>query len=259
MRSLTSYQNLIEEIVTKLIEAEGCSVALTGAGISTPSGIPDFRSPGGLWTRIDPSIFDISFFHSRPDISWLYYKQLIEELEGKHPNPAHKALAELEETGLLKAVITQNIDGLHQKAGSKKVLEIHGNAYRAVCTSCGTRYSIYEALKKITEGKAPRCPKCGGLLKPDVVFFGEPLPYKVYMESLRLARTCKVFMSIGSSLVVQPAASLPWHAHSSGAFMVIINLQETPLDPVADIVIHDMVEKILPEIVQAVKRRIEAS
>ncbi|MCE4607155.1 MAG: NAD-dependent deacylase [Desulfurococcales archaeon] len=259
MRSLTSYQDLIEDIAGRIIEAKGCSVALTGAGISTPSGIPDFRSPGGLWSRIDPSIFDISYFHSRPDISWLYYKQLIEELEGKQPNPAHKALAQLEEMGLLKAVITQNIDALHQKAGNKKVLEIHGNAYRAVCTSCGARYSIYEALEKISRGKAPSCSKCGGLLKPDVVFFGEPLPYRVYMDSLELARTCRVFISIGSSLVVQPAASLPWHAHSSGASLVIINLQETPLDSLADIVIHDRVERVLPEIVQAIRRRIGVS
>ncbi|MCE4613927.1 MAG: NAD-dependent deacylase [Desulfurococcales archaeon] len=257
MRSLKSYQNLIEKIAEKIIEAEGCSVVLTGAGISTPSGIPDFRSPGGLWSRIDPSIFELSYFHSRPDISWIYYRQLVGELEDKQPNPAHKALAELEEMGLIKAVITQNIDGLHQRAGSRKVLEIHGNAYRAVCTSCGSRYPIHEALEKVGKGEAPRCSKCGGLLKPDVVFFGEPLPYKVYMESLQLARKCKVFLSVGSSLVVQPAASLPWHAHSSGVFLAIVNLQETPLDSLANAVIHGRVEEILPGLVLAIKRRIE--
>jgi NAD-dependent deacetylase len=259
MRSLKSYQSLIEEIAEKIIEAKGCSIALTGAGISTPSGIPDFRSPGGLWSRIDPSIFDINYFHSRPDVSWIYYKQLVEELRDKQPNPAHTALAELEGLGLLKAIITQNIDGLHQKAGSKKVLEIHGNAYRAVCLSCGSRYPIHEALEKIGKGKPPSCPKCGGLLKPDVVFFGEPLPYKVYMEALQLARTCKVFLSIGSSLVVQPAASLPWHAHNAGAFLAIINLQETPLDSLVNAVIHGRVEKVLPDLVNAVRKRIESS
>ncbi len=250
---MTSYHNKARRIAEKIVEAKGCTVALTGAGISTPSGIPDFRSPGGLWSRVDPSIFDISYFNSRPDITWLKYLEMIEEIRDKQPNPAHRALAELEEKGLLEAVITQNIDGLHQKAGSRRVLEIHGNAYRAVCTACGARYPIDEALEKVRKGEPPKCPRCGGLLKPDVVFFGEPLPYKVYMEALRLAKTCKVFLAIGSSLVVQPAASLPLHAHSSGAFLAIINLQPTPLDPIADEVIHGRVEETLPLIARLVE------
>ncbi len=243
---MTSYHSKARRIAEKIVEAKGCTVALTGAGISTPSGIPDFRSPGGLWSKLDPSIFDISYFNFRPDITWLKYLEIIEEIKDKQPNQAHRALAELEAKELLKAVITQNIDGLHQKAGSRKVLEIHGNAYRAVCTACGARYPIDESLERVRKGEPPKCPKCGGLLKPDVVFFGEPLPYKVYIEALRLARTCRVFLAIGSSLVVQPAASLPLHARSSGAFLAIINLQPTPLDPVADEVIHGRVEEILP-------------
>jgi NAD-dependent deacetylase len=249
---LTSYHKKARRIAEKIVEAKGCSVALTGAGISTASGIPDFRSPGGLWNRVDPSIFDISYFNSRPDITWMKYLEMIEEIRDKQPNPAHTALAKLEEKGYLKAVITQNIDGLHQKAGSKNVLEIHGNAYRAVCTSCGARYSIDDALEQVRRGSPPKCLKCGGLLKPDVVFFGEPLPYKEYMEALRLARTCKVFLAIGSSLVVQPAASLPLHARSSSAFIAIINLQPTPLDPIADEVIHGRAEEVLPLIASLV-------
>ncbi|MEB3825863.1 MAG: NAD-dependent deacylase [Desulfurococcales archaeon] len=258
MSSSKNYESkLVEELAEHIVSAGGCSAALTGAGISTPSGIPDFRSPGGLWSRIDPSIFDISTFHTRPDITWINYAELVREMRGKEPNPAHIALAQLEEMGLLEAVITQNIDGLHQKAGSRKVIELHGNAYRAVCMSCGSKYPIDEALAKVSEGRAPLCPKCGGLLKPDVVFFGEALPHREFMTALSLAQRCRVFMSIGSSLVVQPAASLPLIAHESGAYVAIINLAETPLDSIADTVIRGRVEVILPELVNRVRLLLE--
>ena len=249
----TSYNEEIERAARLIREAgPGATVALTGAGVSTASGIPDFRSPGGLWERYDPSLFYIEVFHERPDYVWNLYAGLVRELWDKKPNPAHEALAKLEEAGYLAAVITQNIDGLHQKAGSRNVIEVHGNAYRARCVSCGSVYPISEALSMLAEGRPPRCSRCGGLLKPDVVFFGEPLPRRAWMEAVRLASTSRVFLVAGSSLVVGPANMLPVYASRNGARLIIVNLTRTPLDGDADIVVRGRVEEVLPRIAELV-------
>lgn len=248
-----SYNEEIEKAARLILEAgPGGTVALTGAGISTASGIPDFRSPGGLWERYDPSLFYIEVFHERPDYVWTLYSGLVKELWDKEPNPAHKALARLEKVGFLAAVITQNIDGLHQKAGSKKVVEVHGNAYRARCISCGSVFPIEEALEQLSKSKAPTCPKCRGLLKPDVVFFGEALPHNAWMEAIRLATNSKVFIVAGSSLVVGPANMLPLYAVRNGARLIIVNLTATPMDTEADIVIRGRVEEVLPHMADLV-------
>ena len=232
--------------VAELLVSSTIAVALTGAGVSTASGIPDFRGPQGLWRKVDPSLFDISYFHYDPLGSWRLFMERFSAIRAAKPNPAHLALARLEEMGLLKAVITQNIDGLHQAAGSRRVIELHGNASRAVCLQCGRKYPIEEAFKAVREGRLPTCPVCGGLLKPDVVYFGEPLPYEALSEAFELAQSSDLFLVVGSSLAVSPANQLPLAAKASGAKLVIINVGETMLDDVADVKVEAPVERFLP-------------
>jgi NAD-dependent deacetylase len=223
--------------VASLIARSSCTVALTGAGVSTPSGIPDFRGPQGVWRVVDPEKFDITNFHKNPDEVWdLFVQYLLPAFDVK-PNPAHHALAELERLGKLCAVITQNVDMLHQAAGSKNVIELHGALRDAVCINCGARYPLAEALKRRRAG-APRCPKCGGVLKPDVVFFGE---------------MAEVFLAVGTSLAVYPANQLPITAKKRGAKLVIINVDETFYDFFADYIFRGKVEEVLPALVARVK------
>ena len=238
--------------VASLIARSGCTVALTGAGVSTASGIPDFRGPQGVWRFVDPEKFEISYFHQHPDEVWdLFVQYLLPAFDVK-PNPAHYALAELERVGKLCAVITQNVDMLHQAAGSKNVVELHGALRDAVCTKCGARYPLREALKWRTAG-APRCPRCGGVLKPDVVFFGEPLPQDALREAFMLAEMAEVFLAVGTSLAVYPANQLPVVAKKRGAKLVIINADETYYDFFADYILRGRVEEILPRLVEKVK------
>jgi NAD-dependent deacetylase len=238
--------------VASLIARSSCTVALTGAGVSTPSGIPDFRGPQGVWRVIDPEKFDVEYFHKNPDEVWdLFVQYLLPAFDVK-PNPAHHALAELERLGKLCAVITQNVDMLHQAAGSKNVIELHGALRDAVCINCGARYPLAEALKRRRAG-APRCPKCGGVLKPDVVFFGEPLPQQALKEAFMLAEMAEVFLAVGTSLAVYPANQLPVIAKKRGAKLVIINADETFYDFFADYIIRGKVEEVLPALVARVK------
>ncbi len=238
--------------IAELINKSNCVVALTGAGVSTASGIPDFRGPQGLWRRLDPSKFEISYFHRNPDEVWGIFISTFAIRDDIAPNPAHKALAELEAMGKLCAVITQNIDGLHQKAGSRRVVEIHGSLRYAVCTKCGMKYPLAEVLREY-KGAAPRCKVCGGVLKPDVVFFGEPLPQEALNEAVMLAELSDLFIVIGSSLAVAPANRLPFIAKRRGAKLVIVNGEPTELDEIADVVIRGRVEEILPKVVEALK------
>lgn len=238
--------------VAALIAKSDCVVALTGAGVSTASGIPDFRGPQGIWKKIDPEKFDIEYFYRNPDEVWdLFIKFFLPVFDVK-PNPAHYALAELEKIGKLCAVITQNVDMLHQAAGSKNVIELHGALRDAVCIKCGARYPLREVLKWRSSG-APRCPKCGGVLKPDVVFFGEPLPQSALREALMLAEMSDVFIAAGTSLAVYPANQLPVVAKKRGAKLVIVNADETYYDFFADYVLRGKVEEILPKLVEKVK------
>lgn len=235
-----------------LVREAGTTVAFTGAGVSTASGIPDFRSDGGIWERYDPGDFHIRRFEADPDGFWRDRAELVADVyDGYEPNEAHEALAALEREGALDRVVTQNIDGLHSRAGSESVVEIHGNGDRVVCRDCGERHDatpFYEAVRDGDVDGAPQCPDCGGLLKPDVVLFGEPLPTGALEEAKRLAHDADCFLVVGSSLTVEPAASLPDRAATTGADLVIVNLEETPLADRATIDLRADVTDVLPAI-----------
>jgi len=215
-------------------------VAFTGAGISTESGIPDFRSPGGIWSRSQPVMFDD--FLARADARREYWRQKCEahgDFARAEPNDGHRVLARWEETGRLLGVITQNIDGLHQAAGSSRVLELHGTARQIACLGCDARFDPDPLVERFqADGVVPDCPECGGLLKHATVSFGQALPPDVLQEAVEWGRRCDVMLAMGSSLVVEPAASLPQVARQEGARLVIINRDPTGQDASADEVIH---------------------
>jgi len=217
-----------------------CAIALTGAGISTESGIPDFRSPGGIWSKYRTVYFDE--FIASAEARHEYWRQKAEghrEFSNAKPNLGHQVLARWEQAGKLRAVITQNIDELHQQAGSKYVLELHGTARKAGCLSCHVRFEIEPYVAYFLEHDAvPECPECGGILKHATVSFGQSLPAEVIAEAYSLASETDLMFAIGSSLVVTPAADLPRRAKEMGARLVIINRNETPLDPLADCVVR---------------------
>jgi len=215
----------------------------TGAGVSTESGIPDFRSAGGIWSRFDPDDFTIQRFLTSPQSRRKQWELLLGDgfFGDCRPNPAHEAIAALERLGKVSCVITQNIDGLHQKAGNspEKVFELHGNMKSLRCLTCKTVYPLDQIrVRYSTGGEPPDCEKCGGILKPEVIFFGEALPERTLEQATRYARRCDLFLVIGSSLVVYPAAYLPLYAKESGAALVIINRDDTPYDHLADLVIN---------------------
>ncbi len=230
-------------------------VAMTGAGVSTASGIPDFRSEDGIWTRFDPNSFHISRFRTDPEGFWRERVELIRDVFAGdlEPNVAHEALAELESAGHLDTLITQNVDGLHQAAGSVEPIEIHGNGQRAVCTECGRRFDIDPIVERVEDGEAPpTCDHCGGVLKPDVVLFGERLPESDLLEAQAVSRDADFFLAIGSSLSVEPAASLPRHALERGGSFVIVNLDRTELSDRADYEFRADVTDVLPALTEAV-------
>lgn len=241
----------------QLILESGSTVALTGAGASTESGIPDFRGPQGLWTKVDPLKFaSIQGFLSDPKGWWEMALELAPTLMNAKPNPTHKMLAKLEKMNLLDCIVTQNVDGLHQQAGSTKVFEVHGSLFSATCTVCQQQEGRKYLEKAMTKRKIPvMCPTCGGLLKLDAVFFGEALPQRVYAQALNAVRTCQLLIAIGSYLVVYPVASLPTLAKQSGARFIIINQEPTPLDSTADLVFHAEAGNVLTDIVDAIKRQ----
>lgn len=210
----------------RLLAASRKVVALTGAGISVESGIPDFRSPNGLWARYPPDEYaTIEAYRSNPDKVWKLWHELAEDLRQAQPNPAHHALAELEAKGALKALITQNIDGLHQCAGSREVIEYHGNASRLVCLECGRKRPIEPDL---ASSFAPRCDCApGALMKPDVVFFGELIPARAMAEAERWASRCDVMIVVGTSANVYPCAGLPFTAKEHHAVIIEVNLETT--------------------------------
>jgi NAD-dependent deacetylase len=240
--------------VTELLMSSTYAIAFTGAGISTASGIPDFRGPNGLWRKYSPELASIEYFERNPKGFWDFYSLRMRGLFEAEPNKAHYALAELEKLGLIKAVITQNIDGLHQKAGSKNVIELHGTMRRCYCTNCGKSYDSKEVLKIIDQGISPPKCSCGGIIRPDVVLFGEPV--KGIYEALNIAYDADLVLSIGSSLTVYPANLIPQVVKEHRGKLIIINMEETPLDEIADIVIRDRVEEVLPCIVENVKKLI---
>lgn len=241
------------------------SVALTGAGISTESGVPDFRGPNGIWTR-DPeaerrAYQTYSKFVSDPGEYWkdrISSPSLLGDLERLHPNPGHYALAELESMGLLKCIITQNVDNFHSRAGSKNVLEYHGNAFKLRCVSCNARYNYdeYDLIQLREEAKLPpHCRKCGGLLKDDVVHFNEPIPSDVASQSLEEAGKCDLMLICGTSAVVYPFAQLP-RVVSTSVTIIEINAEPTQLtlQKVSDYLIQGKTGEVLPLIVEQIKR-----
>ena len=236
----------IEKLSHMLAQSEYV-VAFTGAGISAESGIPTYRGEGGVWHEYDPAKYaSIDHFFQEPEYYWRFFREVrYSVLQQAQPNDAHKVLARLEESDLLKAVITQNIDGLHQLAGSRRVLELHGNSRRISCLNCGAQYTMEEIYEQLATELPPICRACGGTLKPEVVFFGESLPLEVLDEASVEARRCDLFLVVGSSLVVQPAASLPVMAKRHGAELVIVNKQPTPLDGMADLVFHSSASQVL--------------
>jgi len=240
----------------KLFLESSNTVALTGAGVSTKSGIPDFRGPSGLWTRIDPEKFaSINAFLSDPKGWWETALNLAPTLLKAKPNPAHKMLAKLEHMGLLHWLVTQNIDGLHQKAGSRNVIEIHGSLWSASCIICHHRVGRPHLERFIKKHQLPPiCPSCGGILKLDVVLFGEALPPQAASQAFQAAKDCQLMVVVGSSLLVYPAASLPAIAANNGAHLVIINQEPTPLDSKAELVFHAEAGDTLARIVKAVER-----
>ncbi len=220
----------VEEKIRKLwedLKSSKHAIALTGAGISAESGIPTFRGAQGLWSKYDPDEYaHISSFRRDPEKIWHMLRELILILKDAKPNPAHVALAELEKRGILKSVITQNVDGLHQKAGSKNVIEFHGTNSRLICLNCP---DVVVDAYSLDYKEFPRCPKCGALLKPDVVFFGEPIPPEALSRSFEEARRCDLCLVIGTSAVVYPAAEIPFVAKRHGAKVVEINPEPTGL------------------------------
>ncbi len=238
----------------ELISASRYTVALTGAGISTASGIPDFRSPGTcLWEQSDPTeVASLWAFQARPQAFYDWVRPLARLIGQAVPNPAHLALARLEQQSLLKVVITQNIDDLHQKAGSQAILEVHGSLRDATCLRCYAIVPSESFVERFLEdGHIPRCPTCGGVLKPNVVFFGEMLPVSVFWRAQQAAEECELMVVAGSSLEVAPVSGLPAQALDHGARLVIINRQPTYLDHAADVVFHENVAEVLPRIATA--------
>ncbi len=235
----------------ELIDNSTKIAALTGAGISVDSGIPDFRSEGGLWRRYDPFEYaTYERFLEDPSKFWTMGRELAEVILKARPNPAHYALAELERQGKLIGLITQNIDNLHQAAGSKKVIELHGNYLRATCMSCGKLYVGEDVHRRVVEGEIPpRCTDCGGILKSEAILFGEPLPEEAMAEAIKICRSTDLMLVIGTSLTVYPAAYLPQLARNAGAKVILVTLNDTDKEHLADIVLEGRASEILPRLV----------
>jgi NAD-dependent deacetylase len=249
--------------IAKRIIASKRVIVFSGAGLSTESGIPDFRSPGGVWDRYDPEDFDFQNFlvsETSREKYWQMATEMYESIKPAQPNLAHLAIAELEKLGKLDCIITQNIDGLHFKAGNSegKVLQLHGTAIFVSCLSCKKRYDRDEIQERIRKGlKAPRCDDCGGLLKPATISFGQSMPEKETQEAYHRSSLCDLFIVIGSSLVVQPAASMPLVAKRNGAKLVIINRDPTPYDDMADFVLHGQAGPTMAKILEYIKQGID--
>lgn len=237
-----------------LIAHRGEVVVLTGAGISVESGIPDFRSAGGLWSRYDPMEYaTLRAFRCDPARVWCMLAEMEEVLGAARPNPAHRAVARLEAAGVVRGVITQNIDGLHQEGGSRTVVEFHGSHRTLTCLRCGERYTREQVRPR---GVPPPC-VCGALLKPDVVFFGEDIPVRALEESRRLASRCRVMLVVGTSAEVMPANQMPWLAKSHGAAVVEVNVAPSELTgTVTDLFLEGPAGRVVHDLAGAVVERL---
>lgn len=241
-------QDAIERAARDLLAAD-TAIALTGAGVSTESGIPDFRSKDGLWSRYDIHEYGtIDAFRRDPGKVWRMLREMLSMLEAE-PNPAHRALAELEATGYLDAVITQNVDNLHQESGSRTVIEFHGNFTRVVCQRCGTQ----QAAEDISMDELPPRCDCGGVLKPDGVFFGEQIPPTAYRRAMAMAQDCDVLLVVGTSATVSPANQLPYLVKAKNGTIIEVNTEATELTgSLSDYLVQGKAGETLPRIVEAV-------
>src|SRR5512140_229695 len=241
------------EFAAELLRKATHAVVLTGAGISTPSGIPDFRSEGtGLWSRDEPlEVASLNTFRTHPEKFYAWFRPLASQIFDAQPNQAHLALARLEQQGRPHWIVTQNIDMLHQKAGSKNIIEMHGSLGTLSCTQCFQKVDALPYLKPfVEEGVIPLCPHCNAVLKPDVILFGEQLPQKAWFDAQRVSRACDLMLVAGSSLEVLPVAGLPMQALDRGAHLLIVNNSPTYLDVRADAVMQGDVADIIPAMVQ---------
>jgi len=249
-----------KQLLADWIRESESLVVFTGAGVSTESGIPDFRSPGGIWEKYDPRELTYQKFIADPEVRKIRWKMFMENdaLWKAEPNPAHRAIAELHELGKLRAVITQNIDGLHQDAGvpDDKVVEIHGTGREVYCLSCGARWPSAEIRDRIEKEdiEIPECTECGGILKTATISFGQQMPEHEVRQSEKLSAAADLMLVIGSTLVVQPAALMPVITKKSGGKVVIINVSETEGDFMADMIIYGKAGEILPDVLAKYKR-----
>lgn len=255
MNSLSPQTKDNIQFAADLIRQAKHAVMLTGAGLSTPSGIPDFRSTGtGLWSKDEPlEVASLSTFRTNPERFFAWFRPLASQIFYAKPNPAHIALAELEKSNHLKSIITQNIDTLHQKAGSKTVIEMHGTMQTLTCTQCYHQVNAEPYLAPFVEtGEIPHCPKCNQILKPDVILFGEQLPQAAWHKAQTAARQSDLMLVAGSSLEVLPVAGLPMQTLDRGGHLIIINNAPTYINVRADVIFSEDVSTILPAITERV-------
>jgi NAD-dependent deacetylase len=239
----------------EMIRGSKRAVALTGAGISTPSGIPDFRSAeGGLWARYNPfEVASLTTFRHHPEKFFSWLRPLAANVYKARPNAAHHALARLEQAGYIHNIITQNIDLLHQRAGSKNILEVHGSFATMTCARCYHKFNSESYIQPyLDQGETPRCPDCAGILKPDVVLMEEQLPASTWLKAQEASKSCDLMIVAGSSLEMLPVAGLPMRALENGAHLILINYSQTYLDVRADVVFHENVDQVLPAIADKV-------
>lgn len=232
-----------DEDLHRALEEAGCVVAFTGAGVSTLSGIRDFRGKNGIYKdrSVDADrLFDLACFQKDPGYYYTHTRELIYDLDSKSPNIVHRVCARLEQRGLLKGIITQNIDCLHQRAGSRRVVELHGSPRVHRCLECGRTFPYDGICRLVNAGKVPRCHDCGGIIKPDIIFFGEALPRAALTRAVEDASRADLMLVLGSTLTVQPAASLPLLTVRGGGRICIVNNAKTPLDDYAALRYHDL-------------------
>jgi NAD-dependent deacetylase len=242
--------------LAELLEVSSSAVVLTGAGVSVPSGIPDFRTPEtGLWAKVDPmEVAHIDVFERDPERFWSYYRPRLESLGDKQPNRAHEALAELERRGLIEGVITQNVDRLHRAAGSETVIEVHGSIGTSTCMECATSFGLEEVDALFDQRGVAVCSDCEGAVKPDVVLFGEMLPLEAIDRATQLAEGADLMLCVGSSLAVHPVAGLPHLTLEAGGRLAIVTKGATPYDEEAELKLEGEVDGELAALVAALER-----
>ncbi len=238
----------------ELIKNSSRTVAFTGAGISVESGIPPFRGDGGLWNKYDPIILDIDYFKQNTEKAWVVIKELFYDFMGiAEPNAAHFALTKMEKAGLLQSIITQNIDNLHQKAGNSEVYEFHGNSRDLVCMNCSKKHTVSDVDLSVLP---PLCEKCGGILKPDFVFFGEPIPEPANSKSWAEADNADVFILIGTTGEIMPASMIPFRAKEKGKKIIEINITTSNYTSIADVFLQGKATEMMKMLVEELKKEI---